>query len=68
MTVPHSTTAIIIGAGLSGLAAASELRARNIPFTILEAADRVADPWRARHQKLRLNIHRHFANSMRNDD
>ncbi|WP_171182348.1 NAD(P)/FAD-dependent oxidoreductase [Ruegeria sp. HKCCD8929] len=61
MTVPHSTTAIVIGAGLSGLAAATELRARNIPITILEASDRVADPWRARHPKLRLNIHRHFA-------
>ncbi|WP_170765844.1 flavin-containing monooxygenase [Ruegeria lacuscaerulensis] len=61
MNVPHSTTAIVIGAGLSGLAAATELRARNIPVTILEASDRVADPWRARHPRLRLNIHRHFA-------
>ncbi|WP_120631362.1 NAD(P)/FAD-dependent oxidoreductase [Ruegeria sp. EL01] len=60
MTHSHSTTAIIIGAGLSGLAAATELRDRNIPVTILEASDRVADPWRARHPKLRLNIHRHF--------
>ena len=61
MKVPHSTTAIVIGAGLSGLATATELRARNIPVTILESSDRVADPWRARHPKLRLNIHRHFA-------
>ena len=57
----HSTTAIVIGAGLSGLAAASELRARDIPVTVLEAADRAANPWRGRHPKLRLNIHRHFA-------
>lgn len=61
MTLSNSTTAIVIGAGLSGLAAATELLARNIPVTILEASDRVADPWRARHPKLRLNIHRHFA-------
>lgn len=61
MKSTHSTSAIVIGAGLSGLAAASELRDRDIPVTILEASDRVADPWRARHPKLRLNIHRHFA-------
>lgn len=61
MTLNQSTNAIVIGAGLSGLAAAKELRARDIPVTILEASDRVAAPWRARHPKLRLNIHRHFA-------
>jgi cation diffusion facilitator CzcD-associated flavoprotein CzcO len=53
--------AIVIGAGLSGLAAANALRARRIPVTVLEAAERVAEPWRARHPQLRLNIHRHFA-------
>ncbi|WP_377192986.1 flavin-containing monooxygenase [Ruegeria meonggei] len=61
MTLSQSTSAIVIGAGLSGLAAASELLSRDIPVTILEASDRVADPWRARHPRLRLNIHRHFA-------
>ncbi|MGJ5620699.1 flavin-containing monooxygenase [Sulfitobacter sp. MF3-043] len=60
MTPSYSTTAIVIGAGLSGMAAATELRERGIAVTILEASDRVADPWRARHPKLRLNIHRHF--------
>ncbi len=55
------TTAIVIGSGLSGLAAARELAQRGIAVTILDAADRVADPWRARHPQLRLNIHRHFA-------
>jgi len=43
------------------MATATELHARGIPVTILEASDRVADPWRARHPKLRLNIHRYFA-------
>ncbi len=60
MKPDYSTSAIVIGAGLSGLAAASELCARNIPVTILEASNRVADPWRTRHPKLRLNVHRHF--------
>ena len=54
MTPSYSTTAIVIGAGLSGMAAATELRERGIAVTILEASDRVADPWRARHPKLRL--------------
>jgi len=57
----QSENAIVIGAGLSGLAVAKELRAHGIPVTILEASDRVAVPWRARHPQLRLNIHRHFA-------
>ncbi len=61
MTIPHATQAIVIGAGLSGMAAATELLKRGVAVTILEASDRVADPWRTRHPKLRLNIHRHFA-------
>ena len=57
----QSNNAIVIGAGLSGLAAAQALQKRGIPVTILEASSRIADPWRARHAQLRLNIHRHFA-------
>ncbi len=61
MQTDQSVDAIVIGAGLSGLATAKQLRARGIQVTILEASDRVAAPWRARHPKLRLNIHRRFA-------
>lgn len=54
-------TAIVIGAGLSGMAAAHALTKRGIPVRILETAEHVAAPWRNRHPQLRLNIHRHFA-------
>ncbi len=59
----HQDTApvAIVGAGLSGLACAEALARRNIPVRILEAEDRVAAPWRARHPQLRLNVHRRFA-------
>ena len=56
---PDST--LVIGAGLSGLATAHALTERGLPVTVLEARDRVADPWRTRHPALRLNIHRKFA-------
>ena len=52
---------LVIGAGLSGLACADALARRGIHATVLEARARVAEPWRARHPALRLNIHRHFA-------
>lgn len=51
---------LVIGAGLSGLACAHGLARRGIPVTVLESADRVAEPWRQRHPALRLNIHRRF--------
>lgn len=52
---------LVIGAGLSGLAAARELARRGQPVTVLEERERVAEPWRGRHPALCLNIHRRFA-------
>lgn len=61
MTITNESPVIVIGAGLSGLACARTLADRNVPVTVLEARDRVAEPWRGRHPALTLNIHRHFA-------
>lgn len=51
---------IVIGAGLSGLSVARLLKRSGCDVTVLDEGDRVADPWRKRHPRLRLNIHRHF--------
>lgn len=61
MDAHEHSHAIIIGAGLSGLAVGRNLLERGIAVKILEAGQQVAEPWRARHPQLRLNIHRHFA-------
>jgi putative flavoprotein involved in K+ transport len=45
---------IIIGGGQAGLAMGYELRREGVPFTILEAQERVGDAWRTRWDSLRL--------------
>src|SRR5258707_12209773 len=45
---------IVIGAGQAGLSVGYHLAQRNIPFVILDANDRVGDPWRKRWDSLRL--------------
>ncbi|MCG8383749.1 MAG: NAD(P)/FAD-dependent oxidoreductase [Gammaproteobacteria bacterium] len=61
--MPQTTSprVIIIGAGLSGLTAAHALKAKGIYATIIDGASQVAEPWRARHPQLKLNIHHKFA-------
>lgn len=52
---------IVVGAGISGLAVACRLKRLGVQATILDQAGRVAEPWRSRHEQLRLNTHRHLS-------
>lgn len=52
------TDVLIIGAGTSGLALARELITCGVRPVMLDAADRPAASWRARHPQLHLNTHR----------
>lgn len=51
----HSSDIIIVGAGPAGLAIAGRLRKRGIPFTILEASDKVASAWHNHYDRLHLH-------------
>ena len=55
------STAIVIGAGASGLAAAQALQARGISVRILDKAHRAGEAWHHRHPQLRLNTHRYLS-------
>ena len=61
MKPTSETPVIVIGAGVSGLVCAKTLADRGVPVTVLEARQRIGEPWRSRHPALRLNIHRRFA-------
>lgn len=53
--------AVIVGAGLSGLSLAWELKRKGIRAVILEKEPEIAAPWRRRHPQLRLNTHRRLS-------
>jgi cation diffusion facilitator CzcD-associated flavoprotein CzcO/ubiquinone/menaquinone biosynthesis C-methylase UbiE len=52
---------IVIGAGMSGLAVAYRLKRQGIRAVTLDQTQRIAEPWRRRHEQLRLNTHRHLS-------
>jgi cation diffusion facilitator CzcD-associated flavoprotein CzcO len=54
-------TAIVVGAGPAGLAAAAQLRRARIPAMVLEQGDAIAPAWRARYDRLRLNSPRFYS-------
>jgi putative flavoprotein involved in K+ transport len=45
---------LVIGGGQAGLSVGYHLARRDLPFLILDAADRIGDPWRKRWSSLRL--------------
>lgn len=58
MSGPNGGPVVVVGAGPAGLATARALLRRQIPVRLLDAAERVAEPWRQRHPELVLNTHR----------
>ncbi|MEI9422550.1 NAD(P)/FAD-dependent oxidoreductase [Mesorhizobium sp. Cs1299R1N1] len=50
--------AIVIGAGVAGLAVARALMKAGVATAVLEKESRLAEPWRRRHEQLHLNTHR----------
>ena len=49
------TDTIVIGAGPAGLAVGAALRARKVPFVMLERHDRVGSSWRGHYERLHLH-------------
>jgi putative flavoprotein involved in K+ transport len=51
---PEHVETVIVGGGQAGLATGYHLAARGRPFVILDAEERIGDPWRRRWESLRL--------------
>jgi putative flavoprotein involved in K+ transport len=51
---PERIQTIVIGGGQAGLSTGYHLSRLGLPFVILDAGERVGDPWRARWDSLRL--------------
>lgn len=57
----EAVVALVVGAGPAGIACAGELRRRGVRTVVLEQASSVADRWRRRYDRLRLNTSRWFS-------
>ncbi|MFT4568069.1 MAG: thioredoxin reductase [Saprospiraceae bacterium] len=49
------TETLIVGAGPAGLAMAGQLSHKKLPFTIIEASDRIAPSWHQHYDRLHLH-------------
>src|SRR5689334_23173560 len=56
------TNVVIVGASISGLAAAASLQKQNIDYIIIEKHDRVATPWRNHYERLHLHTSKRYSN------
>jgi len=56
--IPGRSTAVVIGAGPAGLAAAAELKRVGIPVIVLDKADRVGSSWAGHYDRLHLHTSR----------
>jgi putative flavoprotein involved in K+ transport len=54
MRSPEQVQTIVIGGGQAGLSVGYHLARRGLPFLILDAGERIGDPWRKRWDSLRL--------------
>jgi putative flavoprotein involved in K+ transport len=54
MGTPEGVQTIVIGGGQAGLSVGHHLARRGLPFTILDAGERIGDAWRRRWESLRL--------------
>ena len=56
--IPDRSTAVVLGAGPAGLAAAAELKRVGIPVVVLDKADRVGSSWAGHYDRLHLHTSR----------
>jgi len=56
--IPGRSTAVVLGAGPAGLAAAAELKRVGIPVIVFDKADRVGSSWAGHYDRLHLHTSR----------
>ena len=56
--IPGRSTAVVLGAGPAGLAAAAELKRVGIPVVVFDKADRVGSSWAGHYDRLHLHTSR----------